>query len=49
MEQKVEYKFEFVVDGEVVDGITAKTREELKGLIDSLKDYEDKFLEDNLE
>ena len=40
------YRYEFIVDGVVVDRINCESREELKKCIDILKRWEEKKVED---
>lgn len=40
---EIKYKYEFIVDGEVVDRLFAKSREELKEMIDIMKPLEIKY------
>lgn len=43
---EVKYKYEFIVDGEVVDRLFAKDREELKKMIDIMEPWETKFIKE---
>lgn len=41
---EIKYKYEFIVNGKVVDRVTSETPEELIKMIESLKHHEKRFV-----
>ena len=41
---EIKYKYEFIVNGEVVDRVTSETQEELIAIMKSLKHHEKRFV-----